>query len=70
MKKLLRTLWIESGWSVLTVTERIKMAYFVLSLFLLVASAESTIRVMALATINFSISGILVRTIKADIPDE
>ena len=34
MKELWNILWVESGWARLTIKERIKMMYFILSLFL------------------------------------
>ena len=70
MKELWNILWVESGWAKLTIKERIKMTYFMLSLFLVLASAESPIWLLVAATLNFAISGKIVRTIKTEIPDE
>lgn len=70
MKELWNILWVESGWASLNIKERIKMMYFVLSFMLVLASAESPIWFLLVTTLNFAISGKLVRTIKTDIPDE
>lgn len=70
MKELWNILWGESGLARLTIKERIKMMYFVLSFMLVLASAESSIWLLLVTTLNFAISGKLVRTIKTDIPDE
>lgn len=70
MKELWKILWVESGWAKLTIEERIKMKYFMLSLFLVLASAESSIWLLGATTLNFALSGKIVRTIKTDIPDE
>lgn len=70
MKELWNILWVESGWASLTIKECIKMMYFVLSFMLVLASAESSILFLLVTTLNFAISGKLVRTIKTDIPDE
>ena len=70
MKELWNILWVESGWAKLTIKERIKMTYFMLSLFLVLASAEASMWILIAATLNFAISAKMVRTIKTDIPDE
>lgn len=69
MKELWNILWVESGWASLTIKERIKMMYFVLSFMLVLASAES-IWFLLVTTLNFAISTKVVRTIKTEIPDE
>lgn len=70
MKELWNILWVESGWASLTIKERIKMMYFMLSFLLVLASAESSIWLLGVTTLNFAISGKIVRTIKTKIPDE
>lgn len=70
MKELWNILWVESGWASMTIKERIKMMYFMLSFLLVLASAESSIWLLIATTLNFAISGKIVRTIKTKIPDE
>lgn len=64
MKELFRILWTETGWPRLTTTERVKAAYFGLSLLMLLGCAATSPWGVLLQVANLGVAAKIVGTIK------